>query len=127
MPSHATSPPVTLCCPALDLPSDPSDLLPDRPHHVSPPICLICLIHELHSRQLTIRKSSDNAATWSEALLVEVSNSAGYSCLVDGKLDDGMKADDDDRRAAGGDCGGILFEATDGTIKFARFPLTFFA
>ena len=65
---------------------------------------------------LTIRKSIDDAATWSEALLVEAGNSAGYSCLVNGELQGNADA-------AG--FGGILYEATDGTIKFSRFPLAF--
>merc|ERR1712151_477553 len=60
---------------------------------------------------LTIRKSTDNCGTWSAKLLVEAGSSAGYSCLVQGALD------------AYPSSGGILYEAEDGSIKFARFPL----
>eukprot|EP01050_Picozoa_sp_SAG11_P043618 SAG11_NODE_20747_length_439_cov_0.608824_2_plen_107_part_01 len=35
---------------------------------------------------LTIRKSLDNAKTWTSELLVEAGNSAGYSCLVKGAI-----------------------------------------
>ena len=57
---------------------------------------------------LTIRKSTDSAASWSGgALLVQQAGSAGYSCLVKGALRDHPHD------------GGILYEATDGTIKFS--------
>ena len=62
---------------------------------------------------LTIRRSTDNANSWSGAFLVQAATSAGYSCLVKGAL-----------RGAPSH-GGILFEAADGTIKFAPFPLEF--
>ena len=35
---------------------------------------------------LTIRKSTDNAHTWTSELLVEAGSSAGYSCLVKGAI-----------------------------------------
>ena len=65
---------------------------------------------------LTIKKSTDNTATWGKSLLVEAGNSAGYSCLVKGAIQggDGKVSTD----------GGILYEAADGTIKFSRFPLS---
>ena len=64
----------------------------------------------------TIRRSTDNAVTWSSELLVEAASSAGYSCLVKGAL---LKP------KAGGGEGGILYEAVSSTIKFSRFPLEF--
>ena len=66
--------------------------------------------------RLTIRRSSDSTATWSRELLVQSATSWGYSCLVKGAIP----------RHAGsfGDAdGGILFEAPDGGIDFAKFPL----
>jgi len=62
---------------------------------------------------LSIRKSSDSAASWTAQLLVQAGASAGYSCLVKGALHGHP------------DSGGLLYEAADGTIKFARFPLSF--
>ena len=73
---------------------------------------------EITSRShLTIKKSTDNAATWGRSLLVEVGNSAGYSCLVKGAIQGGPggKASTE---------GGLLYEAADGSIKFVRFPLS---
>jgi sialidase-1 len=67
--------------------------------------------------QLTIRKSTDNTATWAKSLLVEEGNSAGYSCLVQGAIRGG------DGKASSTD-GGLLYEAVGGTIKFVRFPLS---
>ena len=64
---------------------------------------------------LTIRKSTDNAATWGKSLLVQTDASEGYSCLVKGAIMEGGKATTD---------GGLLYEAADGTIKFVRFPLS---
>ena len=61
---------------------------------------------------LTIKKSTDSAATWGPELLIEAGASAGYSCLVKGALNQHTQS------------GGILYEAADGTIKFARFPLS---
>ena len=61
---------------------------------------------------LSIRKSTDSAASWSSELLVEAGASAGYSCLVKGAL------------RGHADSGGLLYEADDGTIKFTRFPLS---
>ena len=66
---------------------------------------------------LTIKKSTDNAATWGKSLLVQAGNSVGYSCLVKGGISGGP----------GGEAstdGGILYEAADGSIKFSRFPLS---
>ena len=70
-----------------------------------------------HGRNhLTIRKSVDNAATWSGgSLLVQEGNSAGYSCLVRGMLPP--------KKGEPGPVGGILYEDTKGGISFARFPL----
>jgi sialidase-1 len=66
--------------------------------------------------QLTIKKSTDNTVTWAKSLLVQDDASAGYSCLVKGAIKGGDgKASTD---------GGLLYEAVDGTIKFARFPLS---
>ena len=66
--------------------------------------------------QLTIRKSLDDAASWSGSLLVQAAASAGYSCLVKGELP---------RRPTESEpMGGILFEADGGSIRFARFPLS---
>ena len=61
---------------------------------------------------LSIRKSTDSAASWTSQLLVQAAASAGYSCLVKGAL------------RGHADSGGLLYEAADGTIKFARFPLS---
>ena len=66
---------------------------------------------------ITIRKSTDSAATWSSSLLVEEAASAGYSCLVKGKLPP--------LPAETHPMGGLLYEATGGVISFARFPLDF--
>jgi sialidase-1 len=63
---------------------------------------------------LTIKKSTDNTATWAKSLLIESGNSAGYSCLVKGAIEEGGKTSTD---------GGLLYEAVGGTIKFVRFPL----
>lgn len=66
-------------------------------------------------RQMTtVRRSTDDAKTWSSSLLIEPGSSAGYSCLVDGALKVGAT-----------DHGGILYEAPDATIKFTAFPLEF--
>ena len=46
-------------------------------------------------------------------MLLQAGASAGYSCLVMGALHGHP------------DSGGLLYEAPDGTIKFARFPLSF--
>ena len=61
---------------------------------------------------LSIRKSTNSAASWASQLLVQAAASAGYSCLVKGAL------------RGHADSGGLLYEAADGTIKFARFPLS---
>lgn len=63
-------------------------------------------------RHLSIRKSTDSAGSWSSQLLVEAGASGGYSCLVKGAL------------RGHADSGGLLYEAADKTIKFARFPLS---
>jgi len=65
---------------------------------------------------LTIKKSTDNTATWAKSLLVEAGGSSGYSCLVQGGIQGG------DGKASTE--GGILYEAVGGTIKFVRFPLS---
>ena len=49
----------------------------------------------------------------SGSLLVQAADSAGYSCIVKGAL------------AGDPASGGILYEASDGAIAFARFPLDF--
>ena len=66
---------------------------------------------------LTIRRSTDSAATWSAELLVEEAASAGYSCLVKGRLAPTLHE--------GQPMGGLLYEAAAGDIRFARFPLAF--
>jgi hypothetical protein len=63
---------------------------------------------------LTVKKSTDNTATWAKSLLIEAGSSAGYSCLVKGAIEEGGKASTD---------GGLLYEAVGGSIKFVRFPL----
>ena len=60
---------------------------------------------------ITIRRSSDNAATWPDALLVQPAATSGYTCLVDTPIAPGT--------------GGILFEDVQNTISFAAFPLDF--
>lgn len=64
-----------------------------------------------HSRsRLTVRRSTDNAVTWSAETLVQAGASAGYSCLIKGALPD--------RR------GGIVYEGVgEGTVVFSTFPL----
>jgi sialidase-1 len=59
----------------------------------------------------TIRRSTDNAQTWSSSLLIEGGSSAGYSCLVAGELQSSKGM------------GGILYEAPGSTIKFKQFLL----
>jgi len=62
---------------------------------------------------LTIRKSLDSCATWdTQTYLVEKDASFGYSCLVNGEL------------VHVPDHGGVVYEATDVTIKFQTFPLS---
>mgnify|MGYP003950411995 CR=1 FL=1 len=63
---------------------------------------------------MTVKKSVDNARTWTRSLLVHAGPSFGYSCLVKGELKHG---------AAGQ--GGILFESANEEIAFARFGLDF--
>jgi len=63
----------------------------------------------------SIRRSTDNAVSWSSELLVEAGASAGYSCLVKGAL----------IHSAQTERGGILYEAPGSTIEFADFPLDF--
>jgi sialidase-1 len=59
---------------------------------------------------LTVRRSTDDAVTWSDETLVQAGASAGYSCLVKGALAN--------RR------GGIVYEGLgEGTIVFSTFPL----
>ena len=79
---------------------------------------------------LTIRKSTDNAHTWTSELLVEAGSSAGYSCLVKGaiqKANSHAQQGEPATPSLGGDGngeGGILYEAVGGTINFAIFPLS---
>ena len=97
---------------------------------------------------LTVRRSLDSTATWGGALLVQGGHSSGYSCLVKGALQNqkgkGGRAGDgsasarvagagasagveESRAAEGGSVeGGLLYEATDSSIKFGRFPLALF-
>ena len=65
-------------------------------------------------------KSADGGGTWGATRLVDPGPS-GYSCLVAplplaGGCGDG---------ASGGACGGVLYEADNLVIRFARFPLEF--
>ena len=59
---------------------------------------------------LTIKRSSDSAATWGSEL--HMGASWGSSCLVNGSLNGHEES------------GGILYEAHNGAIMFARFPLS---
>lgn len=61
---------------------------------------------------LTVKKSEDGGKTWPASHLVQAGNSAGYSSLVQGTVQDQ-------------DHGGILYESTSGgCIDFKTFPLT---
>ena len=79
---------------------------------------------------LTIRKSIDNAQTWTSELLVQTGSSAGYSCLVKGAIHTGNNHAQLREPAVaslednGSGEGGILYEAVGGTINFAIFPLS---
>ena len=75
---------------------------------------------------ITIRRSVDNAQSWgSSSFLVDAGSGFGYTSLVSEPL----------QRCTGTRCtavdsdkdgkGGILWEAWNGTIMFAPFPLTF--
>ena len=74
-----------------------------------------------HQRvQLTIRRSDDSGATWPKSLngsgsLVLDHGPSGYSCLVPAPLTKGGHRD--------GACGGVLYEAAGGVIRFVHFPL----
>lgn len=59
---------------------------------------------------LTIKRSTDSAATWGSEL--HMGASRGSSCLVNGSLNGHEES------------GGVLYEAHDGAIMFARFPLS---
>lgn len=61
-------------------------------------------------QDISVKRSTDNAVTWSSNYLVEAAPSAGYSCLVKGTVGDDEH-------------GGILFESVNATIAFARFPV----
>lgn len=56
---------------------------------------------------LTIKRSEDNGASWGRPILIESGASAGYSCLS----------------TLSKTQGGVLFEASDATIRFAPFDL----
>ena len=63
---------------------------------------------------LTIFRSTDDAASWGSQLLVSAPASAGYSCLVKGALRGTPSV------------GGVLYEAAPQiVIDFSRFPLGF--
>ena len=64
--------------------------------------------------EMTVKKSVDNARTWTSSLLVHAGPSFGYSCLVKGELLRGSARQ-----------GGILFESANEEIAFARFGLDF--
>lgn len=64
--------------------------------------------------KITIRKSTDDAKTWTASLLVHEGSTFGYSCLVTGELIVGTTNE-----------GGILFESADSQIAFSRFSLDF--
>jgi len=69
---------------------------------------------------LVVRRSADGGATWGATRMVDPGPS-GYSCLVTplplaGGCGDG---------ASGSACGGVLYEADNLVIRFARFPLVF--
>ena len=66
---------------------------------------------------LVVRRSVDGGATWDARRLVDPGPS-GYSCLV-AALATGCD------EASGGACGGVLYEADNLVIRFARFPLVF--
>ena len=68
---------------------------------------------------LVVRRSVDGGATWGATRLVDPGPS-GYSCLV-APLPLAIGCDG----ASGGACGGVLYEADNLVIRFARFPLVF--
>ena len=68
---------------------------------------------------LVVRRSVDGGATWDARHLVDPGPS-GYSCLV-APLPLAIGCDE----ASGGACGGVLYEADNLVIRFARFPLVF--
>jgi len=76
-----------------------------------------------HDRvRLTIRRSTDSAASWDEGLLIDASFSA-YSCLVSAPLARGASCGADDVSSS---CGGVLYEkgyGPTGVLTFVRFPL----
>lgn len=72
---------------------------------------------------LTVFKSTDSAASWAAQLLVYAPPSAGYSCLVHGRLLKSQLANLSATREAEG---GVLYEASEsGSIAFSRFPVNF--
>ena len=60
--------------------------------------------------EITIKKSVDNAMTWSSSLLVHKGKTFGYTCLVTGMLKLGVQKQ-----------GGLLYESSNETIAFLRF------
>lgn len=76
-----------------------------------------------HNRaRLTIRRSTDSAASWDEGLLIDAGTSA-YSCLVSAPLARGASCGAD---AESTSCGGVLYEkgyGPTGVLTFVRFPL----
>ena len=60
--------------------------------------------------EITIKKSVDNAMTWSSSLLVHKGKTFGYTCLVTGMLKVGVQKQ-----------GGLLYESSNKTIAFLRF------
>ncbi|KAL1515325.1 hypothetical protein AB1Y20_001956 [Prymnesium parvum] len=73
---------------------------------------------------LSIRRSTDSAATWSSTLLVQAGASPGYSCLAKGELPAAPADSKEGRAAPAAREGGILYESASG-ISFSRFPLDF--
>ena len=70
---------------------------------------------------LVVRRSVDGGATWGATRLIDPGPS-GYSCLV-APLP--LAIGCDEHEASGGACGGVLYEADNLVIRFARFPLVF--
>ena len=61
---------------------------------------------------IAIKRSTDSAATWESSWPITDGGATwGYSCLVKGPLNGDAES------------GGIVYEAHDASIKFARFPL----
>ena len=90
---------------------------------------------------MSVRRSSDEAATWGRPLLLDSGDSA-YSCLVPEPLlqplsqlslveaadrkeeyKEGGKRGSEGGYLVGSEEGGLLYEARNFTIRFVRFPL----